>query len=70
MTNNGKLRTTMILEGEALEALRSLAAKRNTTISQVIREAITTEKFLDDAMSRGEKVLIKGRRGTREIVFR
>ncbi len=72
MNDTGQVKVTINLSGEALQAVRDLAAKRGRTMTEIFREAISTEKFLDDAMTRGERILLADNRGrkTREIVFR
>jgi hypothetical protein len=44
---------------EVVEALREMAAQRGTTMTETIRRAISTEKYLDDAQAEGAKILIQ-----------
>jgi hypothetical protein len=70
MNNGEQVKITLNLGAEVIAAVRGLAQKRGVTMTEVFREAISTEKYLDDAMTRGERVLIKNGRQVREIVFR
>jgi predicted transcriptional regulator len=53
------VKTSVNLPEPAIEALRELAEKRDTTMTEVLRHAISLEKAIDDEVSEGGKVLIK-----------
>ena len=58
------------LPQEIVDVLRGLATRRNTTMTEVIRRGIGTEKYLQDAVDKGGKVLVEDRRGRlRQIVL-
>lgn len=66
-----KTKLTVNLTDEALTALRELAAKRGVTLGQALGQAIASEKFLQDEVSKGGKVLIeKPDQTVREVVLR
>ncbi len=51
--------------------LRRLAKRRNTTMTQIICQAIGSEMYFDKIRSAGGTVLLKSKRGAmREVVFR
>ncbi len=52
-------KTSVNLPDSTLASLEEMAKKRGKTMSQVIRDAIATEKFLQDANDNGGKILIK-----------
>jgi hypothetical protein len=54
-----------------LDRLRALAATRNITVTQALRQAIATECFLAEQPT-GSRVLLQnpGERSAREVVFR
>jgi hypothetical protein len=58
------------LPEEDVAILKALAARRRTTITHVIRQAIASEKFLDDEISAGGKILVERNKNIRELVFR
>jgi hypothetical protein len=63
-------RTSINLSPEAEEAVRELARRRGVSMGEVIRRALSTEKFLSDRQAEGAKVLIRERDGTlREVVM-
>jgi hypothetical protein len=66
------VRLTVNLSDEVAQALRELAEKRGTTVSEALRRAISTEKFINDKIEKGERVLLEDPDGNkqREIVFR
>lgn len=43
--------------------LRQLADRRGVSMTEVLRRAIGTEKFIDDALENGELILIEDTRG-------
>lgn len=50
--------------------IRELAKKRSTTMTEVIRRGIGTQKYLQDAVDKGGKIFVEDRRGRlREIVL-
>lgn len=56
-------KTTVNLPAAAVEVLKVLAAKRGTTMTRVIHEAVGTEKFIDDVQAEGGKILIEDKSG-------
>ena len=42
------IKMSVNLPADVVEVLRKLAAKRRTTMTEVLRQAIGTEKFIDD----------------------
>lgn len=55
---------------EAAQALRDLAKQRGTTMTEVLRHAIATEKYLQEATRKNSKILLEDDAGrTRELVF-
>lgn len=59
------------LPEDELDRLRALAAARSVTVTQALRQAIATERFIAE-QPEGTKVLIQepGKRKAREVVFR
>jgi predicted transcriptional regulator len=47
------------LPDETVELLKKLAEKRGTTMTQVLKEAVATENFLDNETRQGKKILIE-----------
>jgi predicted DNA-binding protein len=65
------VKTSLNLPEAAVEALKLIAAKRGTTMAEVVRQAIATEKFLVDEVEKGSKILIEDKdRSVRQVVFR
>jgi hypothetical protein len=66
------VRLTVNLSDEVAQALRELAEKRGITVSEALRHAISTEKFLSDKIEKGERVLLEDPESNkqREVVFR
>jgi Ribbon-helix-helix protein, copG family len=63
-------RTSFNLSPEAEEAVRELARRRGVSMGEVIRRALSTEKFLADRQAAGAKVLIREPDGSlREVVM-
>jgi hypothetical protein len=67
----GTVRLSVNLDPKVAEALRTLAEKRGATVSEVVRDAIATEKFLSDVRENDERLLLQNADGTytREIIL-
>ena len=65
-----RVKVTITLSEEALEAVQDLAEERDLNMGEVIRQALTTEKYFDDLQRRGKRILVEDETGhQREIVF-
>lgn len=53
------LRLVLNLSDEVELAVLDLARLREVSAAEVIRQALTTEKYLDDAMRAGKTVLVR-----------
>ena len=64
------IKTTVNLPKETLEAARTAAAKRNASISDVVRGALDLHALITDAKNAGQKILLESPDKTvREIVI-
>lgn len=71
MSKGEVIKLSVNLSEDVVDALRELAKSRNVTMTEVIRDAIGTEKFLEDARQKHEKILIEDEKGqVRQLVFR
>lgn len=57
--STGYTKISVNLSDEVLAALRELAARNNVTMTEALRRAISTLKFLQDAQSEGKSVLLR-----------
>jgi hypothetical protein len=66
------VKLTVNLPKDEVDALKRLAEKRHLTMTDVIRQAIGTEMFLDDAKEQGSTVLIedKKKKSVQRLVLR
>jgi metal-responsive CopG/Arc/MetJ family transcriptional regulator len=66
-----KQRVNVTLTDDALETLREIADRRGTTLSEVLRQAIGHERFLDDEARAGNRIVVqsKDRTEQRELVI-
>jgi Ribbon-helix-helix protein, copG family len=55
----GALKTTITLPEDMVAVLRELAAARNVSFVEVVRRAITVEKYLSDARNDGCRILVE-----------
>jgi hypothetical protein len=64
-------RLSINLSKDVATALRSIAKKHGITITEAVRRAISTQKYIEDAHDRHAKILIKEPDDTtlRELVF-
>ncbi|MCI0634934.1 MAG: ribbon-helix-helix domain-containing protein [Actinobacteria bacterium] len=64
-------KVTVNLSDETIEDLKAVAEKRGITLTEAIRKAIATEKFVQDERDEGAKILIEKPGGrVREVEFR
>lgn len=65
------MRLNVNLSEDVANALRALADSKGISLTEVLRQAISTEQFLSSEVKDGGKVLIKGSNGKlKELVFR
>jgi hypothetical protein len=58
------------LPTETLDALKSIAAKRGTTVTEALRQVIESQRFLQGEMENGSKILIQNPdRSMQQLVF-
>lgn len=53
------MKTTLSLPGDAVAVLHELAEARNVSLAEVVRRALTVEKFLTDARKDGCRILVE-----------
>lgn len=65
------IKITVNLPRDTVDTVKLLARKRGVTNTELIRRAIAAEKFLDDVISAGHKVLFRDEEtgDMRELVF-
>lgn len=65
------IKISVNLPADAVKVLKALAKKRRLTMTDVLRQAIGTEKFIDDVNEDEGKILVEDKRGrVRQLVFR
>ena len=71
MADNSVIKMSVNLPARAVKVLKKLAQKRGCTMTEVLRQAIGTEKFIEDVNEAEGKVLVEDKRGrVRQLVFR
>lgn len=71
LAGNKVIKMSVNLSAEVVGVLKVLAKKRNTTMTEVLRQAIGTEKFIDDVNENKGKILVEDKKGRiRQLVFR
>lgn len=64
-------KVTVNLSDETIRDLQEVADKRGITLTEAIRRAIATEKFVQDERDEGSKILVEKPGGrVREVEFR
>ena len=66
------MRMNIELSDELAETVRSLAKKCNTSVSDVVRRAISLDNFFEEELSEGNTVILKNKNSDkmREVVLR
>lgn len=64
-------KVTVNLPDETVEALRSIASIRGTTLTEALRQVIESQRFLDSEVQSGNYLLIQNPRdkSVRQVVF-
>jgi hypothetical protein len=62
-------RLNVNVNDETAVALRSLAAKQGTTVTEVVRRAVSVHRFLSDAQKRGDRIQLTDGRTTTLVVI-
>ena len=63
-------KVTLRLAPDARVALDWIAARRGLTLAEVVRQAISHEKFLTEELDRGSAILIEGKDGrVKQLIF-
>ena len=65
-------KVTVNLPDELVDELRRMAEERDLTMTQVLRQAIESERFLQDELSKGNKVLIENKKdkSIHQVIFK
>lgn len=58
-TARGGVKTTISLPEDAVAVLRELSETRNVSFAEVVRRALTMDKYLNDVRKEGCRVLIE-----------
>jgi Ribbon-helix-helix protein, copG family len=63
-------KVTVNLPDQTVEAIKEIAEKRGTTVTEALRQAIESQRFFQDEVDNGNKVLIKNPdQSFREVLF-
>jgi predicted transcriptional regulator len=66
-----KQKVTVNLSADAVQALQDIADSRGVTLTEALRQAIATERFLSEEVKLGNKILVeRPDQGIREIILR
>jgi hypothetical protein len=64
------VKLTVALSEEVVDALKEMARENGTSVTETLRRAISTEKWLHDVRKRDARILVDDpERGTREVEF-
>jgi predicted transcriptional regulator len=66
------VRLSVNLAPDVADALQRLAKKKNVSLTEMVRRAISTENFIDEQVDKRRKILIadEDEKNVREVVFR
>jgi hypothetical protein len=66
---NRLVKASFNIPAEELDALKELAERRQTSATQVLREALRTERYMQGLLDSGATIIARVGRRSREIVF-
>lgn len=60
------------LPRDVVDALRGIAEQQGTTVTEALRRSISTQKFVDETVKGGAKILVEDpkEKQLRQVVFR
>lgn len=64
------VKLTVNLSDDVAAALKAMAEKNHTTVTEQLGRAISTEKWLTEVRESDKKVLLEDNGNIREVVFR
>ena len=71
LADNKVIKMSVNLSVDAVNVLKGLAEKRGTTMTEVFRQAIGTQKFIEDVYRAKGKILVEDKQGRiKQLVFR
>ena len=73
MTSDGLVKISANLPASTFTMLKGLAQSRNTSMTEVLRQAIATEQYLASEVSRGSKIVVQtpgSQSKDKELIFR
>jgi metal-responsive CopG/Arc/MetJ family transcriptional regulator len=64
-------KVTVNLPDDTVEALKGIAEERGTTVTEALRQVIESQRFLQDEMKTGNKVLLQdpNDKSVRQVIF-
>jgi len=64
------IRITANLPGAVAREMRKMAEKNKVSMTEILRRAISREKFFEEAKERNDKVILQDNKGTlKEVIF-
>lgn len=65
------IKVTVNLPDETVNAIKSIASSRGTTVTEALRQVIETQSFLHNEMQKGNNLLLQdpADKSVRQIVF-
>ncbi len=61
--SNATVKLTFSLHQDVAQAMKDISTKRGTSMTEVLRQAISNEKYFQDASERNEKILVEDKSG-------
>jgi hypothetical protein len=66
--NNNPVKTSVYLTQDSIESLKRIAKRKGTTMAEVLRQAVATADYLDQATQKGAEILVKDKDSIKELV--
>jgi hypothetical protein len=62
------VKTSVYLTQDSIASLKRIAKKKGTTMAEVLRQAVATADYLDQATQRGAEILVKDKDSVKQLV--
>jgi hypothetical protein len=67
-TKKDAVKTSVYLTRESIDPLQRIANRKGTTMAEVLRQAVATADFLDQAKQNGAEILVKDKNSVKQLV--
>jgi hypothetical protein len=65
----GPVKLTVNLPAETVEGIRQIAAEKNISMTEALRQVLDNQRFLHQELKKGSKLLLEKNKNLREVIL-